>query len=157
VCAQKSKPHKINQNIKLTNKEHPMEIKVSNENGRVPITVMHIDGNIDSSTYEAFMTRAEELIQGGTRHILVDLSHAPFISSAGLRALHVIFNKLRALNPDANLSEEEIKKGINAGTYKSPHLKILNPSRETQTVFTLSGFDMFIESYMDKATAIASF
>jgi len=134
-----------------------MEIKVSTENGRVPVTVMHVDGNIDSSTYEVFTARADELIEGGTRHILVDLSHAPFISSAGLRALHGIFNKLRALNPDANLSEAEVKKGISAGTYKSPHLKLLNLSKETQTTFTLSGFDMFIETHTDKATAIASF
>ena len=26
-----------------------MEIKVSTENGRVPITIIHIDGNLDSS------------------------------------------------------------------------------------------------------------
>ena len=43
------------------------------------------------------------------------------------------------------------------GTYKSPHIKLLNLSQETYTAFTLSGFDMFIETYTDKATAIASF
>jgi len=134
-----------------------MEIKVSSENGRVPVTVMHIDGNIDSSTYEAFTAKADELIKSGTRYILVDLSHAPFVSSAGLRALHGIFNQLRTLHPDTNLSEEEIKKGISAGTYKSPHLKLLNLSKEAHTSFTLSGFDMFIEAYTDREKALASF
>jgi anti-anti-sigma factor len=134
-----------------------MEIKVSNENGRVPVTVMHIDGNIDSSTYEVFKAKADELIKGGTRYILVDLTHAPFVSSAGLRALHNIFNHLRTLHPDTNLSAEEVKKGINTGTYKSPHLKLLNLSKETQNAFTLSGFDMFIETYDDREKAIASF
>ncbi len=134
-----------------------MEIKVSTENGKVPVTVMHVDGNIDSATYEIFTAKADELIKGGTRYILVDLSHTPFVSSAGLRALHGIFNQLRTLHPDTNLSTEEVKKGISAGTYKSPHLKLLNLSKETQTAFTLSGFDMFIETYTDKATAIASF
>jgi len=134
-----------------------MEIKVSNENGRVPVTVLHVDGNIDSATYEAFTAKADELISNGTQHILVDLTHTPFVSSAGLRALHGIFNKLRKIHPDANLSEEDVKKGINAGTYKSPHLKLLNLSKETETAFTLSGFDMFIESFKDKDKAIASF
>ena len=134
-----------------------MEIKVSTENGRVPITVMHVDGNIDSATYEIFKAKADELIKGGTRHILVDLTHAPFVSSAGLRALHGIFNELRTLKTDSNLTDEEVKKGISAGTYKSPHLKLLNLSKETQTAFSLSGFDMFIETFTDKETAIASF
>ena len=134
-----------------------MEIKVSTENGKVPVTVMHIDGNIDSATYETFTAKADALIKDGTRYILVDLAHAPFVSSAGLRALHGIFNQLRTLHPDTNLSTEEVKKGISAGTYKSPHLKLLNLSKETQTTFTLSGFDMFIETYTDREKAIASF
>ena len=134
-----------------------MEIKVSTEQGKVPITVMHVDGNIDSSTHERFKDRADELIKGGARYILVDLSHATFVSSAGLRALHNIFNALRSLQPDSNLTDEQVKKGISDGTYKSPHLKLLNPSKETQTAFKLSGFDMFIETYTDRETAIASF
>lgn len=134
-----------------------MEIKVSTENGRVPVTVIHVDGNIDSSTYQTFQSKAEELIDGGARHILIDLSHAPYVSSAGFRALHQIFNKLRSIHPDSNLGEEEMRKGISAGTYKSPHLKLLNLSRETKTTFDMSGFDMFIETYDDRKTAIASF
>jgi anti-anti-sigma factor len=134
-----------------------MEIKVSTEQARVPVTVMHVDGNIDSSTYERFKARADELIQDGARHILVDLSHASFVSSAGLRALHSIFNTLRSLQSDSSVTDEQVKKGIAEGTYKSPHLKLLNPSKETQTAFKLSGFDMFIETYSDRQTAIDSF
>lgn len=134
-----------------------MEIKVSTEQARVPVTVMHVDGNIDSATYEVFKMKAEELIQGGARHILVDLSHSAFVSSAGLRALHGIFNSLRAQQPGENLSDDEVKKGISDGTYKSPHLKLLNLSKETRTAFELSGFDMFIETFADRQTAIASF
>jgi anti-anti-sigma factor len=134
-----------------------MEIKVSTESGRVPVTVLHVDGNIDSSTYEQFQSTAQKLIDEGARYVLVDLSHAPFVSSAGLRALHGLFNELRSRNPDANLSEEQIKKGISAGTYKSPHLKLLNLSPATRTAFETSGFDMFIETFKDMKTAIASF
>jgi len=134
-----------------------MEIKVSTESGRVPVTVIHVDGNIDSSTYEQFQSSARKLIDEGARYILVDLSHAPFVSSAGLRALHTLFNELRSRNPDANLNDEQIKRGISAGTYKSPHLKLLNFSPETKTAFETSGFDMFIDTFTDRKAAIASF
>lgn len=134
-----------------------MEVKTFTENGRVPVTVMHVDGNLDSSTHDAFLAKANELIDGGTRYILIDLVHTKFITSAGFRAFNDLFNKLRSLHPDTNLSDEEVKKGINAGTYKSPHLKLLNLSNEARTVFEMAGFNLFIESYTDLKTAVASF
>lgn len=134
-----------------------MEIKVSTESGRVPVTVLHVDGNIDSSTYEQFQSTAIKLIEDGARYLLVDLSHAPFVSSAGLRSLHALFNELRSRYPNADLNDEQMKKGISAGTYKSPHLKLLNLSPETKTAFETSGFDMFIDTFTDRNTAVASF
>jgi anti-anti-sigma factor len=134
-----------------------MEIKVSTENGRVPVTVLHVDGNIDSSTHEAFQAKVKEEIGNGARYILIDLSDVSFISSAGLRSLNNIFNQLRKLYPDANLSEHDIRIGISNGTYRSPHLKLLNLSNEARTAFEMAGFDMFIESFTDKQKAIASF
>jgi anti-anti-sigma factor len=134
-----------------------MDIQVSTAEGRVPITVMHVKGNIDALSYEEFQSKADELIKGGARYLLIDLSNAPFISSAGLRALHHIFNELRARDTENKRSEEEIRQGISAGTYKSPHLKLLKLSRESKTAFDLSGFDMFIATFDDEQTAIASF
>jgi anti-anti-sigma factor len=134
-----------------------MDIQVHTENGRVPVTVLHVHGNLDSSTYQEFEAKAEELINNGTRYILVDLSHSGFISSAGFRALNHIFKKLREVHPDTNLSDEAMKKGISAGTYKSPHLKLLKMSPETRTAFEMSGFDMYIDSFTDLNTAVASF
>jgi anti-anti-sigma factor len=134
-----------------------MEIKVSTEKGRVSVTVIHIDGNIDAATQGAFLAKAQELIQGGSRHILLDLSHTPYISSAGLRAMNEIFNDLRSLNPDANLSEEDVKKGLASGTYKSPHLKLLNPSKDIQSILKATGFDLILETFSDFNTAVASF
>ncbi|HJS17476.1 MAG TPA: STAS domain-containing protein [Anaerolineales bacterium] len=134
-----------------------MDIQVSTEPGRVPVTVIQVNGNIDANTYEQFQSKAEELIEGGSRHLLIDLSQSPFVSSAGLRALHHLFNTLRTRDTDNPLSEEEVRRGISAGTYKSPHLKLLNLSKETRTAFELSGFDMFIETFDDRQAAIDSF
>lgn len=134
-----------------------MEIKAHTENGRVPVTVIHVDGNLDSSTYESFQNDVDDLIDTGARFILIDLSHTKFISSAGFRAINKIFNRLRSLHPDTNLSNNSLKDGIKAGTYKSPHLKILNLSDEASAAFEMAGFDMFIETYKDMNTAVASF
>jgi len=134
-----------------------MDIQVSTVNGRVPVTVMHVEGNVDSQTYQEFQKKAEELIDGGTRYLLIDLARSPFVSSAGLRSLHHIFNKLRAQDTTSPMSEADVRRGINAGTYKSPHLKLANLSKETRTAFELSGFDMFIETFTDMSKALDSF
>jgi len=134
-----------------------MDIKTFTEKGQVTVTVMHVDGNIDSSTYEAFQAKADELIKNGAQYILVDLTHTDFVSSAGLRALQHIYEQLRTLHPDSDVSSEEVKKGIRAGTYKSPRLKLLNPSPENAKTFEMTGFDMYIAVFKDKAEAIASF
>jgi anti-sigma B factor antagonist len=132
-----------------------MEIKVSTENGRVPVTVVHVDGKVDASTADAFQAEVAGLIKNGARHILVDMSHIPYMSSAGLRALHEIFNQLRQAN--SAIDDEEMRKGISAGTYKSPHLKLLNLSDDTRTAFETAGFDMYIETFTERQAAINSF
>ena len=132
-----------------------MEITVTTMQGRIPVQVVRAQGNIDSSNYETFQAKAKELIDGGARHILLDFTDAPYVSSAGLRAIQTIFNQLRAF--DDGISDEEVHKGINAGTYKSPNLKVTNLSKATKEIFSMSGFDMFIETFTDVKTAIASF
>lgn len=132
-----------------------MEIKVSTRTGRVPVTVLHVDGNIDSTTYEAFLFKAEELMKAGARHLLLDLEHVPLVSSAGLRAFNNIFIRLRELSPD--MSDAEMRDGINAGTYKSPHLKLVNPSKATTLALETSGFSLFLEILDSVDSAVAAF
>jgi anti-anti-sigma factor len=134
-----------------------MEIKVSTQNGRVPITILHVEGSLDSANYNLFQKKADEVIKGGARYILVDLSHSPYVSSGGLRAIHHIFEELNAIHPDSTLSNEDIKKGIYDGTYKSPYLKVVNLSEKSEFVFKTTGFDMYLEYFDDMKKAIAAF
>ena len=133
-----------------------MEIKVSTVTGRVSVTVAHVEGNVDVSTADSFQANILSLIEGGARHILLDMEHVPFMSSAGLRALHQIFNKLREVNEDS-VAEDEMRKGISEGSYKSPHLKLLNLSENTKVGFDAAGFDLYIETFTDRQAAINSF
>lgn len=133
-----------------------MDIKTSViYNGRVPITVLTPVGNIDVAAFETFMSKAEEAIRKGARHILVDMTDVPYMSSAGLRAFSAVFNKLRALDPSA--SEADVLQAIREGKYKSPHLKILNLSKLSRIAFETAGFDMFLETYDDLQEALESF
>lgn len=132
-----------------------MEIKISTENGKVPVTVIAATGNIDTNTFETFMSKSQEAINGGARHILVDLTNVPYMSSAGLRVLNAMFSQLRALNTD--MTEAEVLQAINEGVYKSPFLKILNLSPQSKVAFETAGFDMFLETFTDLKAAVDSF
>ncbi len=134
-----------------------MEIKTAIENGRVPITIVQVSGDLDSSTYEAFQSGVNDIIDKGARYIILDLAQTEFISSAGFRAFNNVFNKLRGLHPDSNLSDADMRKGISAGTYKSPHVKLVGLSDNSRAAFELAGFDLFIETFKDLKTAVASF
>ena len=132
-----------------------MEIRVTKENVRVPVSVMHVNGKIDSLSYQQFQESAEELISDGTRYVVIDLAEAPFVSSAGLRAFHKIFNTLRAIHRDVD--DDLLQKKMSTGSYKSPYLKVTNLSEEVRKVFELGGFDTYIETFLDVKEALASF
>jgi anti-anti-sigma factor len=132
-----------------------MNIEVSHENGKVPVTVMSIVGDIDSSNYEQLDQIAYQEIENGTRYILMDLSRVHFMSSAAFRSISRIFKKLRSLSKDG--TDNEMLKGINAGTYKSPYLKLYKPSRAVAETLKTAGYDMLLEIHAEMKAAIASF
>lgn len=130
-----------------------MEIIVKQEQGRVPVTVFHIIG--DLITEEELRAKAEQAYRDGMRNLLLDLSEVPLVGSIGLRALHEIFILLRGDAPGE--SDRAVKEGITAGTFTSPHLKLYNPSKHVLDVLKVTGYDMFLEIYKDYRKALASF
>jgi anti-anti-sigma factor len=132
-----------------------MEITVSQETGRVPVTIFHISGDIAAGSYEELEQRADEAFEAGMRDLLLDLTDVSFLSSSGLRAIHHIFTLLRT--DSAEESDDTVRKGVMAGTYKSPHLKFLRPSRTVLKVLQVSGFDMFLDIHSDLQKAVDSF
>lgn len=132
-----------------------MEIKVSTESSHIPVTIIHIAGKIDSATYRLFQEESDKLIDGGARHVLVDLTEVSYISSAGLRTLHNIFNKLRSVHKDVD--DDELRKKMNNGAYKSPYIKVTNLAPQVRDAFELSGFETYIEVFTDLESAVKSF
>jgi anti-anti-sigma regulatory factor len=77
------------------------------------------------------------------------------VSSAGLRALNSLFQRLRSLAPEG--TDEEMRKGIREGTFRSGHLKLAGVSKDVRQVLDISGLDMYLEILPDVKTALASF
>lgn len=132
-----------------------MEIIVSEENARVPVTVFQIKGELAAETESQLVQQAQDAFDSGTRNLLLDLSKVTFLSSAGLRAVHQIFVLLRGDAPEQ--SNEAVRAGIKAGTYHSSHLKLLKPNSEVAKVLKATGFDMFLEIHSSRSKALASF
>jgi hypothetical protein len=124
-----------------------MEIVVSRENGRVPVTVFHVKGEITVESYEELQRQAQDAYAGGMRNLLLDLTEVTFVSSSGLRAIHNIFDLLRGDGTED--SDETVRNGVREGTFRSSHLKILNPTRDVLRVLRMSGFDMFLDIHAD--------
>lgn len=120
-----------------------MSILVGQEQGKVPVTVLKVEGDIDASSYKTLQDKASEVIEAGASNILLDLGQVEYMGSAGFRAIHAIANML-------NTEGEE-------GMYRSRHVKLLNPRGEVARVIKTLGFDSFLEIHDDRAAAIASF
>jgi anti-anti-sigma factor len=132
-----------------------LEINSTVQNTNVPVTVINIKGDVDASNYEVFQTQTEKIISDGAKYVILDLQGVDYMSSAGLRVIHGLFNKLRQIHQDAN--DEELRNKMKSGAYKSPYIKVVNLSSSLKELFELSGFETYIEVYDDVEKAIQSF
>lgn len=128
-----------------------MEVSVFQEKGPVSVTRFAISGAFNSD--EPVATLAREAYEQGARNILMDMTDVPYMSSAGLRALHSVYMLLR----DPSESKSGVNKGLRDGSYHSPNLKILKPSKLVQEVLKTAGYDMFIETHDDLQAALMSY
>lgn len=131
-----------------------MRIITLQENGRAPVTIFRIEGDIATESAEELQQQASDAFEAGARHLLLDLSKVSFISSSGLRAIHYIFLLFRS---DSQEDDKVLRKGLMDGTYYSPRLKLLSPTRNVRQALTLAGYDLFLEIHTDLNQAIASF
>jgi anti-sigma B factor antagonist len=130
-------------------------VDVSVEQGRIPVTVIHLKGEVNTNTYDQLQTHADQAYANGMCNMVLDLQDVPYVSSAGLRALHHIFTLLRSNAPAE--TDEAMSKGLRDGTFKSPHLKLAAPNVAVRELLKVSGFDMYLDIYRNVKDAVASF
>jgi anti-anti-sigma factor len=65
-----------------------MNLTTTQAQGRVPVTVVGIEGELDGSNFQQLINTARDMYKAGARHLLLDMSKMTYMSSAGLVALH---------------------------------------------------------------------
>ncbi len=128
-----------------------LEITVSHERGRVPVTVFRLKGRANLGTAEQLQTAAQEAVAAGARALLLDLTEVVSVTSIGLQTIQSIYKLLYAASPE--MSEEATRQG----TTQSPYLKLLNPRPDVLRVLQIAGFDTFLEIHDNLKDAVASF
>jgi len=136
-----------------------MQITIAKEQGKEPITVIQLNGQLDGQTYQNLISKALEVSKEGAKNVILDMTDLTYISSAGLVSLHTIALMLKgeavpdpeegwaALRSMGNVSDAGIQK----------HVKLLNPRPEIVSVLDMVGFSAFFEIFTDKQAAIDSF
>ena len=135
-----------------------MEITVTQEKGKGSVSVVHIKGELDASSYPRLVNTAQALYSAGARSLLLDLTDLSFISSAGLASLHIIIKMFRdekVVPEDGWDTFKKIDRDRESSLQK--HVKLLNPSPEVDNVLDILGFKQFFEIYTDFEEAVGSF
>ena len=135
-----------------------MEISVTQEKGKVPVSVVHLKGDLDASSYLELVDTAQKLYNDGVRSLLLDLTDLVFISSAGLASLNMVTRMFRGEKSDAEDgwgTFKAIDRDRDSGMQS--RVKLLNPSPEVESVLDTVGFKQFFEVYTDLEEAVSSF
>jgi anti-sigma B factor antagonist len=113
-------------------KEPKMNVNISAGN----VTVLSIQGDVDSTSFQQLIEKANPVLAQGYKNLIVEMSGVNYVSSAGLVAFQTISGKAAGMGG----------KLVFAGLVK-----------DVAHVFEMSGFSTMLKVYPDLATAKASF
>lgn len=136
-----------------------MNITTTQKHGNRTVRVVHLEGKLDSNSFQKLIDEAKKIFTEGTHHLILDMTKLTYISSAGIVSLHSIAKLFRgeALpNSEAGWNtirsmERERSGGV------SECVKLLNVPPEVRNVLEVVGFSSFFEMYTDLDQAVASF
>lgn len=136
-----------------------MHMTIESAQGKEPVTILALKGDLDASNFESVIAKARELYSSGTRHMLLDLSELNFMSSSGLVALHSIVLLMRgekAPDPQSGWAAfHALDRERDSGAQH--YVKLLNPQPKVLTSLQKTGLDEFFEIFTDRQAALASF
>lgn len=112
-------------------------VRVTRVQGRVPVTVFHIQDRINLGNYRLIEDAARQAHEDGTRNMVIDLSASEPLTSIGIRALVVIHKMLSAET--------------------GGHLKLTGIIPSIREMLGITGITQFIEIYDTVDEAVASF
>ena len=128
-----------------------LEITASQIEGAVPVTILHLSGHLHGNTESQLLDQARQAQANGSKYLLLDLSGVEVLTSAGLRAIHNIFN---LFTPQ---SDVEIIRQHGEEPYKSPYFKLVCPNPDVYYVLNIAGFLQNLLIYNNMEEAVKSF
>ena len=137
-----------------------LQTTVEQADGRVPVTIVTLDGELDATSYEGVIETVRGVYAAGARHLLLDLTNLSFISSSGLVALH---SSLRLMRGEAPPDQEygwaalrAIGDEVDSGTVQTD-VQLCGTQDGVQKVLDRTGMGTLFPSHPDRASAIAAF
>jgi anti-anti-sigma regulatory factor len=128
-----------------------LNITASQIQGEVSVTILHLSGHHQGNTEQQLIDRARQAYEDGSTHILLDLSGLEVLTSAGLRAIHNIFN---LLTPQSDVT---VIRQHGEEPYKSPYFKLVCPNPDVYYILNIAGFLQNILIYNNMDEAVNSF
>ena len=112
-------------------------VQISQAQGKIPVTVFHIQDRINLGNNAELERLAKDTYENGVRDLVIDLSNAPSLTSAGIRALVIIYKVL--------------------STDDKKHCKLAGAAPQIREMLEIAGITGFIEIYDTVDEAVASF
>ena len=128
-----------------------MEITVSIQQASEPVAVMSLQGSIDASNFVQIVDKAREIYQNPARHLIIDLSEVPNITSTGLAAIH----KIALLY--SGVSEEKAHPDLTHNSTARKFVKLLSPQPAVDKALETAGMKLFFKVFHDLESAVNSF
>jgi anti-anti-sigma regulatory factor len=136
-----------------------MNITITQKQGRVPVTLLELDGKLDGSNYQQLLVETQKIYLNGARDLLIDLSKLTFLSSAGLAAIHqtalIFCGQPMAGEESGWASYHAIDRDRDSGVQK--HVKLLSPQPAVATLLDIAKFDSLFEIHANLDAAVTSF
>ena len=131
-----------------------MEINSSLEQAIEPIAVMRLKGNLDASNFLEVVTKAQEIYEKPVRNLIIDLREVPYISSAGLVALHKISLLYSGVSQEV---EENTRPDFAHSSNARKHVRLLSPQPAVDQILETTGMKLFFKVFNDLESALKSF
>jgi len=136
-----------------------LQTTVERVDGRVPITVLALEGELDASNFERVIDEVRGLYDAGDRTLLLDLSGLTFMASSGLVALHGIVLVMHGDQPpdlEGGWSAFHALTDAVGGGGRQAEVQLCGAQPAVTRVLERTGLDRLFVSHPDRATAIAA-
>ena len=136
-----------------------MTMTIYRVQGKVPVTVLGLQGDFDASNYQEVIKTAKDIFDEGARDLLFDMSEITFMSSSGLVALHsmaLLMHGESTKDPEVSFvtfHSLDRKRDIDL----KRHFKLLSPQSQVKRALEISGLEKSFDIHNGLGTAINSF